>query len=184
MKLDKLVVFLWQETTHKFCAFTRYLGLRPSIMIDNLDVDPADRILDVRRVIPKMILRPRTGCAVVFAAGFDGGLVEGVYQVVGYVQVRQSDNSLATRRQRTGQTPRRKRKMLIPHHDPQGLLVPFDARDPEERRLVSEAYGGGDRAHPFAETEGFESGEEEFDYLVEFGDWDDEGGVVDLERHG
>lgn len=106
-------------------------------MIDNLDVDPADRILDVRRVIPRMILRPRTGCAVVFAAGFDGGLVEGVYQVVGYVQVRQSDNSLATRRRKPGHTPRRKRKMFIPHHDPQRLLVAFDTRDPEERRLVS-----------------------------------------------
>jgi hypothetical protein len=106
-------------------------------MIDDLDVDSTNRVLDVRRVIPRVVLRSCAWRAVVFAAGCDGGLVEGVYQVVGYVQVRQSDNSLATRRRKTGHTPRRKRKMFIPHHDPQRLLVAFDTRDPEERRLVS-----------------------------------------------
>jgi hypothetical protein len=51
-------------------------------MIDDLDINPAYRILDVRRVIPRMICRSRTGGAVVFAAGFEGGFVEGVHEVV------------------------------------------------------------------------------------------------------
>jgi hypothetical protein len=55
-------------------------------MIDDLDINPAYRILDVRRVIPRMICRPRTGGAVVFAAGFEGDFIEGVHEVVGCVR--------------------------------------------------------------------------------------------------
>jgi hypothetical protein len=134
-------------------------------MMNNLNVDPTNRILDIRRVIARIILRSRTRRAIVFAAGFDRSLVKSVHEIVrcgphssvGHFSLATTTSQGKTREMQE-LTPRRKRKMFVPHHSPQCLRVPFDARDPEERCLVSQPHGGGDWAHPFSEAEGFEGG--------------------------
>lgn len=80
-------------------------------------------------------------------------------------------------------TIRRKGSVFVLQNRLQSFGIPFDASDPEERRLVAQAYGVGDWAHHFFEAERFESCEEEFDYIVELGCWDDDGCVVNRERH-
>ena len=73
--------------------------------------------------------------------------------------------------------------MFVLHDKLQGFGVAFNARDPEERRLVAQAYRVGYGARHLFETKGLESCEEELDHIVEFGCWDDDGCVVDRERH-
>lgn len=65
----------------------------------------------------------------------------------------------------------------------QGFGVTFNASDPEERRLVAQTYGVGDWAHHLFEAERLEGCEQELDNVVEFGCWDNDGCVVNCERH-
>lgn len=56
--------------------------IRPHVVIYNLNVEPAHRISDKSAIVPRVILRSRTRRTVVFAAGFDGGFVELVNELV------------------------------------------------------------------------------------------------------
>jgi len=56
--------------------------IRSHIVVHNLDVNPTDRISDKSAIIPRMILRPRARCAIVFATSFDSSFVELVDELV------------------------------------------------------------------------------------------------------
>lgn len=54
-------------------------------MIDDLEIDPAYRVIHKRAIIARMVVTSRSRSPVVFCTGFDRGLVEFVDQLVGYV---------------------------------------------------------------------------------------------------
>lgn len=56
--------------------------IRSHVVVHNLDINPAERISDKSTVVPWVILRPRTRCAIVFAAGLDSSFVELVDELV------------------------------------------------------------------------------------------------------
>ena len=58
------------------------LLIRSHVVIHNLDVDSANGISHESAIVPRVILRPGTRRAVVFAAGFDGSFVELVDELV------------------------------------------------------------------------------------------------------
>ena len=155
-------------------------------MIDDLDVDPADWIPHKSTIVPRVILRSGTGRAVVFTASFDRSFVELINKLV----------VCNSRQHMLGQvagftswpirmllTVSRESSVFVLHNQLQGFRIAFNASDPEERCLVAQAYGSGDWAHHLFETERLESCEEELDNIVEFGRWDNNGCVVDCERH-
>jgi hypothetical protein len=53
-------------------------------VVHDLDVEAADRVSHKGAIVPRMILRPRTGCTIVFAASFDSGFVELINELVIY----------------------------------------------------------------------------------------------------
>jgi len=73
--------------------------------------------------------------------------------------------------------------MFVLQNRIQSLGIAFDASDPEERRLIAQTHGVGYWTHHFFETERLEGCKEELDDIVELGCWDDDGCVVDCERH-
>ena len=108
-------------------------------MIDNLNINPTHRILDESRIVPRMILWPRTGRAIVFAACFDRSLVKRIHKLVCCAQIRQPEFiiKLSQDMKSKRHTPRRKREVFALQDGPQRFLVPFDAGDPEEWPGVS-----------------------------------------------
>lgn len=60
----------------------QHLLIRSHIVIDDFNVDTANGIPHKSAIVPRVILRPRTRCTVVSAAGFDCSLVEFVDELV------------------------------------------------------------------------------------------------------